>query len=51
MKNGKKPSFTQRKLIQAWKLDSRDWLVSKDTPEEMVLIHRYTEQTKIIPKG
>ena len=48
MKHGKKPTREQRKLIQKWKLKSEDWLVTKDTPTEMELVHRYSDKTKKI---
>ena len=52
MKNGKNPTREQRKLMQKWKLDSSMWLVVKDTPDRMELVHRYFDRTKkIIPKG
>lgn len=52
MKNGKKPTREQRKLLQKWKLDTYSWLVVKDTPTQMVLVHRHFDKTmKIIPKG
>ena len=52
MKNGKKPTVAQRKLMQKWKLNSEDWLVVKDEPSKMTLVHRHFEKiTKIIPKG
>lgn len=52
MKNGKKPTREQRKLLQKWKLDTNSWLVVKDTPTEMHLVHRHFDKTKkIIPKG
>ena len=52
MKHGKKPTLAQRKLIQKWGLDSANWLVVKDTPTEMVLVHRHSDTTtKTIPKG
>jgi hypothetical protein len=51
MKNGKNPTVAQRKLMQKWKLDSSMWLVVKDTPRSMELVHRHFERTKkIIPK-
>ena len=51
MKHGKKPTREQRKLLQKWKLDPMDWLVVKDTPYEMVLIHRHSDRTmRVIPK-
>ena len=38
--------------MQKWKLDSSMWLVVKDTPERMELVHRHFDRTKkIIPKG
>ena len=52
MKNGKKPTYEQRKLLQRWKLDSHDWLVIKDTSTELVLVNRYSDKTtRVIPKG
>lgn len=51
MKNGKKPSYNQRKIIQQWKLDPHDWLVVKDTSTEMVLVYRYSDKiTRTIKK-
>ena len=52
MKHGVKPTREQRKLLQKWKLDTYNWLVVKDTPTEMVLVHRNFDSIKrIIPKG
>ena len=35
-----------------WKLDPTMWLVVKDTPTEMELVHRHFDGTrKTIPKG
>lgn len=52
MKNGKKPTVAQRKYITNKGLNAENWLVVKDTPTEMVLIHRYSDKTtKTIPKG
>lgn len=52
MKHGKKPTVQQRKLIQSKRLDPAVWLVTKDTPERMELVHRYSDKTtRIIQKG
>lgn len=52
MKSGKKPTREQRKFIQKMGLNAENWLVSKDTPEQMVLVHRYSDKTtKTIHKG
>ncbi len=51
MKNGKKPSVRQCKLMTKWRLNYKDWLVVKDTPEKMVIVHRHSDRTiRIIPK-
>jgi hypothetical protein len=52
MKHAKKPTREQRKLLSKWKLDTRTWLVVKDTPTEMVIVHRDSDKTtRTIPKG
>ena len=52
MKHGCKPTREQRKLLQHWKLDPAVWLVTKDTPERMELVHRHSDRTtRIILKG
>lgn len=52
MKNGKRPTRSQRMLIQKWRLDPAVWLVVKDTPSEMHLVHRLSDKTKrVIQKG
>lgn len=52
MRHGKKPTVKQCKLMQEWKLNYQDWLVVKDTPEELLLVHRFSDKTtKVIPKG
>ena len=45
MKNGKKPTREQRKVLEAWKLDTRKWLVVKDEPGQMVVVHRDSDKT------
>ena len=52
MKHGKKPTVNQRKLIQSKRLNPENWLVVKDTPSEMVLVHRHFDnKTRTIKKG
>ena len=51
MRQGKKPNVRQRKLMQAWKINWENWLVVKDAPNEMVIRHRLTDQTRTIPKA
>ena len=45
MKNGKNPTREQRKLIERHRLNSNDWLVTKDTPEILELVHRHSDRT------
>lgn len=46
MKHLKKPTREQRKIILKWKLNPADWMVERDTPTEMVLIHRHFDSVK-----
>lgn len=41
MKHGKKPTMQQKKLLEAKRMNPADWLVCKDTPEEMWVEHRH----------
>lgn len=51
MKHGVKPTREQRKLMEKWKLKSEDWLVVKDEPSRMTLVHKHFDtKTKVIPK-
>ena len=52
MKNGKKPTYNQRKFIEYHGMDAHDWFVIKDTPSEMVIVHRTCgNATQTIKKG
>lgn len=52
MKHGKKPTREQRKLMEKWKLDPAVWLITKDTPKKMELVHKFSDKTtKTILKG
>lgn len=46
-----KPTVAQRKLMEKWKLNPANWMVERDTPTEMVLVHRFSDKTtRIIHK-
>ena len=52
MKHGKKPTVAQRKYITSKGLNAENWLVVKDTPEQMMLVHRHSDKTtRTIHKG
>lgn len=45
MKHGIKPTREQRKLLSRWNLDPAVWMVTKDTPDRMELVHRFSDKT------
>ena len=48
MKNGNRPTLRQKLLMMRWLLDPNDWLVVKDTPGEMLVVHRYPDHAKMV---
>lgn len=46
MKHLKKPTREQKKLIQQKRLNPADWMVERDTPEKMELVHRHSDRTR-----
>lgn len=50
MKHGKNPTASQKKFLASWGLNSLEWLVSKDAPDRMVVVHRHTDKVRTIPK-
>ena len=50
MKHGKNPTASQKKFLASWGLNSREWLVSKDAPDRMVVVHRHTDTVRTIEK-
>ena len=48
MKQLKKPTRSQMVMLQSRKLNPADWLIERDTPEKMVLIHRHFHNTRRI---
>lgn len=51
MKQERRPTRQQKIRIAANGLIVDNWYVERDTPREMVLIHRYTGRTRKIPNG
>ena len=45
IKNGKRPTKKQAIFIKAHGLIPENWLVVKDTPEIMLLVHRHSDRT------
>lgn len=51
MKQLKKPTREQRKLIQSKRLNPDNWMVERDTTTEMVLVHKHFDnKTRTIRK-
>jgi hypothetical protein len=50
MKHGKNPNVRQKKLMTQEHLNYESWLVVKDTPTVMEIVHRNTGEIKTISK-
>lgn len=51
MKNGKKPTVRQRKIIRYFGKIPESWLVVKHTTEEMVIVHKISGQILTMQRG
>jgi hypothetical protein len=50
MKHGKNPTRRQKEYIASLRLNPDNWLVCKDTPDELILEHKYSGNIKMIRK-
>lgn len=50
MKHGTKPTVRQCKILQAKRLKPEDWMIERETPEEMVIMHRYGNSVRTLTK-
>ena len=47
--NGKNPTRAQRELLKSrCGLEPGSWLIQKDTPELLQIVHRHTGQVRVI---
>ena len=46
---GKNPTLKQKKIIKSYGWNPDNWLVAKNPPGELHLIHRYTGTKKVLP--
>ncbi|WP_412675542.1 DUF6906 family protein [Bacillus mycoides] len=51
MKNGKKPTKKEKIHIKSYNLNPDRWLIYKKVSNELHLIHRYTNATRVIPSA
>lgn len=49
MKNGKKPTKKQKEAIKTAKLNPDNWLVVKNLPNELHIVHRTSGKQRVIP--
>ncbi|MED4914341.1 translation machinery-associated protein 16 [Parageobacillus thermoglucosidasius] len=49
MKNGKKPTKRQKEIIKQARLNPDNWLVVKNLPDELHIVHRETGRQRVIP--
>ena len=50
MKHGKNPTVRQKKLLTALKLNYENWLIVKDTPDILTIVHRISGEQRSIKK-
>ena len=50
MNNGKRPTKAQIMIVAFFGFHPEDWLSAKNASTELVILHRYTERTRHIPK-
>lgn len=50
MKHGKRPTRRQGELIKSKGLNWANWLVTKDTPEMIEIVHKYSGNARRFQK-
>ncbi|WP_339309752.1 hypothetical protein NZ043_27395 [Paenibacillus sp. FSL k6-2145] len=51
MKQGKRPTKRQKIEIKANGLNAENWLVERDLPDQMVIVHRFSGKARTIRRG
>ena len=51
MKHGKKPTVAQKVVLQQAGMDWREWLVMINLPNTMIVVHRQTNETRVIDRN
>jgi len=47
---GKKPTYTERKILSSKGMDTYEWLVQKSTPKYLQVVNRNTNEERVIEK-
>ena len=50
MRDGKRPTVRQKKLMKQLGLNCENWLVRRDNNKEMVIVHRHTGNVRCMAK-
>lgn len=50
MRQGKKPTAKQRKLISSFRLNWENWLVVKEDMDTITIRHRLSDKERTLPK-
>lgn len=50
-KTGKRPTLSEKKIIEAAHLRLDDWLVQKKDNENIYVVNRYTASVRKLPKS
>lgn len=50
MKHGKKPTVTQKKLLQSAGMVWKEWLAVVDLPDVLIVKHRISGVTRVLDK-
>ncbi len=50
MKHGKRPTVRQKKVMSEWRLNVENWLVERETTDEMIVVHRHSGTKRTIRK-
>lgn len=51
MKAGKRPTRRQKEAIKWAGLNPNNWLVCKNLPDELHIVHRETQRLRVIPNN
>ena len=51
MKQGILPTRAQKNILKRFGFNPDEWLISKNTTEELVIVSRYVNQHRTIPKS
>ncbi|WP_420819722.1 DUF6906 family protein [Paenibacillus monticola] len=50
MKQGRRPTRRQNAIIQSFKLNPTNWLVERESPSHMSIVHRTSGNLKCLAK-